>query len=81
MSRVSIHYDDDTKTDFNNLGDALFHATQQGTAGIVNVRDPDRQVTWTRKQLDARVGSVQDESAVDASPENRAKVARRLAKD
>lgn len=38
---VSIHYDDDTKTDFNDVADALFHAAQQGIAGVVEIREQD----------------------------------------
>lgn len=99
MSRVSIEYDDDTTVDFAELSDALFHATQQGTAGVVNVREAASEpsacsncggtgvtgghrgkVLWSRKQLDAKVASVMDESAVDASPDNRVSAARKIAK-
>lgn len=41
MTRVSIHYDDDTKTDFDDVADALFHVAQQGVAGVVEVREQD----------------------------------------
>ena len=52
MSRVQLHYDDDSKIDFNNKGDALYHLKAQGYAGVVELRnEQDGKVVYSRKQL------------------------------
>jgi hypothetical protein len=78
MARVSIHFDDETKIDFNDLSDAIFHATQQGVAGISGVEDEDGKSVVTRKQLEGMVAQVQEQGN---EPEDRVKAARSLAKE
>lgn len=79
MSRVSIHFDDETKIDFNDLSDAVFHATQQGLAGVTGVKDEDGKSVTTRKQLENLVAQVQEQGGND--PEERVKAARSVSKE
>lgn len=65
MSRVTLHFDDDTKIDFNDAGDALFHVTRQGSSGVVGLRDEDGKNVWTRQQIDARVRRAAERGLVD----------------
>lgn len=53
MSRVTLNYDDGSRIDFNDAGDALYHLKTQGTAGVVDLRDDDEKakVVYTKKQL------------------------------
>lgn len=78
MTRVSLHFDDESKIDFNDLGDAIFHATQQGVAGVSGVKDEDGRSVLTRKQLEGKVAQVQEHGN---NPDDRAKAARSVAKE
>ena len=78
MSRVSIHYDDGTKTDFDDLGDAIFHAHVQGVAGVAEVSDDDGGRVLTRKQLEDKVAAVRD---APGGLEDQAKAAAQAAKE
>lgn len=78
MSRVTMVFDNESKVEFNELGDALFHAAQQGTAGVTGIQDEDGKSVMTRKQLDAKVAQVQEHAN---DPDGRVKAARKLAKE
>lgn len=39
MSRVTLHYDDGSRIDFNNQDDAVYHLRVAGFAGVVELRD------------------------------------------
>lgn len=78
MSRVSIHFDDESKVDFNDVADAVFHAAQQGTAGVTGVKDEDGRSVLTRKQLEVKVAQVQEHAN---DPAERVKAARRISKE
>lgn len=39
MIRVSLHFDDGTKIDFNDEADALNHARVQGISGVVELSE------------------------------------------
>ena len=51
---VTLHLDNETTITFNDQADALYHIARQGSAGVVNLRDDDGSVVWTRKQLEAK---------------------------
>lgn len=55
MSRVQLVYDDDSKIDFADVGDALFHLTRQGVSGVRGLKDEAGKSVLTRAQLEARV--------------------------
>jgi len=78
MSRVSIVFDDETKVDFNDLADAVFHAAQQGIAGVTGVKDEDGKSVLTRKQLEGKVAQVQEHGN---DPEERVQAARSVSKE
>ena len=65
--RVSLIYDDGSKTDFNSLDDLLFHVDTQGLAGVVeavsNDEDdsPTDEVVLTRDELNDRSDEEKDE--------------------
>lgn len=77
--RVSIHYDDGTKTDFNNVDDAVVHAHVQGSAGVTSVKDEDGGSVLTRKQLEDQVARVREHAPIDAG--EALKAARKVRKD
>lgn len=37
MARVSLHYDDGTTVEANEVSDLLFHIERQGSAGVVGI--------------------------------------------
>lgn len=51
MSRVTVNYDDGSKIDFNDAGDALYHLKTQGAAGVVDMRSEKGKSVYTGKQL------------------------------
>lgn len=65
MSRVTMYFDDESKVDFNDAGDAVYHATRQGTSGVTAVKDEDGKNVYTRKQLDALVRRAAEEGVTD----------------
>lgn len=58
---VSLYYDDGSKTDFNDVADALFHLKTQGLAGVVELREPHEDVACDKCSgtgfLDTKKGS------------------------
>jgi hypothetical protein len=64
MARVRMEYDDGSSIEFLDAADALYHATVQGAAGVVGVKDEEHgESVWTRKQLNTRVAEVQEHGA------------------
>jgi nucleoside-diphosphate-sugar epimerase len=64
MSRVCLNYDDGTKTDFNDVADALYHVAQQGAAGVVNItNEKDGTVVVQRRSLDPKVREIVESDA------------------
>jgi len=67
--RVSLIYDDGSKTDFNSLDDLYFHVDTQGLAGVVEVVGNDEdgaptdEVVATREDLNDRSQEEKDELA------------------
>ena len=67
--RVSLIYDDGSKTDFNSLDDLYFHVDTQGVAGVVEVVENDEDgvptddVIATREDLSDRSQEEKDELA------------------
>lgn len=67
--RVSLVYDDGSKTDFNTLDDLYFHVDRQGLAGVVEVLANDEddattdEVVLTRDDLSDRPQEDKDELA------------------
>jgi hypothetical protein len=53
MSRVTLNYDDGSKIDFNDAGDALYHLKTQGAAGVVDMRTEGEKgkALYTGKRL------------------------------
>lgn len=77
--RVSMFYDDGSKTDFNDVHDAVVHAHVQGTAGITEVKGEDGKRVLTRKQLEDRVAQVREQAPADAG--EAVVVARKIGKE
>lgn len=65
MSRVTMYFDDESKIDFNDAGDALFHAVRQGASGVTAVKDEDGKSVLSRKQLDTLVRRANDEGLME----------------
>lgn len=64
--RVSLLYDDDTKTDFNDVGDLLYHVDKQGLAGVVEaVEEESGDQLYDRDELKETVDSAREQGLVD----------------
>lgn len=64
--RVSLLYDDDTKTDFNDVGDLLYHVSKQGLAGVVEAVDEESQdQVYDREELKDLVAQVREQGLED----------------
>lgn len=67
--RVSLVYDDGSKTDFDSVDDLYFHVDRQGLAGVVEVVATDEdglptdEVVITREQLSDRSQEEKDQLA------------------
>lgn len=65
MSRVTMHYEDESKIDFASVGDAVFHAVRQSANGVTGLKDEDDKSVLTRKQLDALVRRAAEDGLSD----------------
>jgi hypothetical protein len=64
--RVSLLYDDDTKTDFNDAGDLLYHVSKQGLAGVVEaVEEESGDTLYDRDELKGLVDQVREQGLED----------------
>lgn len=74
--RVSLIYDDGSKTDFNTLDDLLFHVDTQGLAGVVEAVENDDndeltdEVVLTRDELNDRTDEEKTQLAEKLTADN-----------